>query len=92
MRNVNLAATLSIRVSTKAREQLEELAGATGRTKSFLASEAIEHYLAVQSWQVKGIKAAIKKANSKEAKFIEHSKVSAWLETWGHKNEKDMPE
>ncbi len=92
MARSNLAATLSVRVSSEVREQLEELSDATGRTKSFLAAEAIEHYLAIQSWQVQGIKNAVKKANSKNAKFIEHNKVVDWLESWGHKNEKDMPE
>lgn len=92
MARSNLAATLSVRVSSEAREQLEDLAEATGRTKSFLAAEAIEHYLAIQSWQVQGIKNAVKKANSKEAKFIEHSKVADWLESWGRKNEKDISE
>ena len=92
MARSNLAVTLSIRVSSDAREQLEDLADATGRTKSFLAAEAIEHYLAMQSWQVQGIKNAVKKANSKDAKFIEHGKVVDWLESWGRKNEKDMPE
>jgi predicted transcriptional regulator len=92
MARSNLAVTLSIRVSSDAREQLDELADATGRTKSFLAAEAIEHYLAIQSWQVQGIKNAVKKASSKDAKFIEHDKVVDWLESWGHKHEKDMPE
>lgn len=83
------AVTLSIRVPSNARDQLEELANATGRTKSFLAAEAIEYYLATQSWQVKAIEKSVKKANSKKAKFIDHQKVSDWLNSWGSKNEQD---
>lgn len=85
------AVTLSVRVPSKARDQLEELANATGRTKSFLAAEAIECYLATQNWQVKAIEKSVKKADSKKAKFIDHKKVSDWLNSWGSEDEKDAP-
>lgn len=77
------AITLSVRISPKTRTELEELATATGRTKSFLAAEAIEDYLTTQAWQVTAIENAVKKANSKQAKFIDHEEVVAWLNTWG---------
>lgn len=85
------AVTLSVRVSSEARDQLEDLADATGRTKSFLAAEAIEYYLEAQAWQVKAIEKSVKKANSKKAKFIEHQKVSDWLNSWGSDEEKEPP-
>jgi predicted transcriptional regulator len=82
--------TLSVRVPLDARDQLEELANATGHTKSFLAAEAIEYYLMTQSWQVQAIEKSIKKANSKKAKFIDHSKISDWLNSWGRKKERNI--
>lgn len=85
------AVTLSVRIQPKAREQLEELASATGRTKSFLAAEAIEIYLLTQQWQATEIKKSLKKANSKKAIFIAHEKVSSWLNSWGEENEEDPP-
>jgi RHH-type transcriptional regulator, rel operon repressor / antitoxin RelB len=85
------AVTLSVRVPLEARDQLEELANATGRTKSFLAAEAIEYYLATQNWQVKAIEKSVKKADSKKAKFIEHQKDSDWLNSWGYENEQEPP-
>lgn len=36
-----------------------------------------------QEWQIEAIKQALKKANSKKAKFIGHEEVVAWLNTWG---------
>ncbi len=78
------ATTLSIRINPKVCNGLEELAHATGRTKSFLAAEAIESYLETQAWQVKAIEGAVKKAKSKKAKFLTHEEVSAWLESWGN--------
>ena len=85
------AVTLSIRVASEARDQLEELANATGRTKSFLASEAIEYYLSAQAWQIKAIKKSVQKANSKDVTFIDHHKVADWLNSWGNEDELDPP-
>lgn len=82
MANTNPAVTISVRVQAEVRDLLEKLSKATGRTKSFLAAEAIENYLAIQTWQVKGIKDALTKADSKQAKFIDHDKVVNWVESW----------
>lgn len=67
-----------MRILPKVRDQLEELSDATGKTKSFLAAEAIESYLATQAWRVSAIEKAIKKANSKNAKFFDHNNIVAW--------------
>lgn len=85
------AVTLSVRIPPESRNQLEELANATGRSKSFLAAEAIEYYLSMHSWQVKAIEKSIKKANSKKAKFIKHKKVADWLNSWGSQKEQEPP-
>ena len=87
-----LTNTLSIRIRPKIGEQLSKLANATGRTKSFLAAEAIESYLKIQSWQITAIESAVKKANSKNVKLIEHKKVTDWLNSWGTENEQAPPE
>lgn len=83
--------TLSIRVQPEIRDQLEELADATGRTKSFLAAEAIECYIATHAWQVRSIEKAIKKADNKKTKFVEHRKVTNWLNSWGTEEEQEPP-
>jgi RHH-type transcriptional regulator, rel operon repressor / antitoxin RelB len=88
--NNQLTTTLSVRVSPEVRSQLENLSDATRRTKSFLAAEAIEYYLATQAWQINSIKQSLIKADSKDAKFIEHSKVVDWLNSWGTKEEGAM--
>jgi len=86
------AVTLSVRVPPKMRDQLEELSDATGRTKSFLAAEAIKSYLATQTWQIHTIKKAVKKANNKDAKFIDHNKIINWVNSWGNEDEQEMPQ
>ncbi len=85
------AVTLSVRIAPESRDQLEELANATGRSKSFLAAEAIEFYLSMHSWQVKAIEKSVKKADSKKAKFIQHEKVADWLNSWGSEKEQEPP-
>lgn len=85
------AVTLSVRIAQEARDQLDELAHATGRSKSFLAAEAIEQYLAIQAWQINAIEKSLKKANSKKANFTEHKKVSDWLNSWGSHEEQEPP-
>jgi len=49
------SATLSVRVDVVAKKRLERLAKNTGRSRSFLAAEAINEYLDVNEWQITGI-------------------------------------
>jgi len=78
MSGSNPAVTLSVRIPPEMKDELEQLCDATGRTKSFLAAEAIASYLATQVWQVAEIKKAVKKADSKKTKFVEHADVKKW--------------
>lgn len=91
MAQISPAVTLSVRISSETIEQLKELAEATGRTKSFLAAEAIASYLEIQAWQVKSIQTAVKKANSKKTKFIRHQQVVDWVNSWDTDNELEIP-
>jgi len=91
MQQNSAAVTLSIRVAPETRKQLENLSGASRRTKSFLAAEAIEHYLSVQAWQIKAIEKSLAKTNSGKANFIDHNKVTDWLNSWGTKKELEPP-
>jgi len=50
----------SLRLSKKTKDMLQKLADATGRTKAFLAQDAIERYLEIESWQIKSIQDGIK--------------------------------
>lgn len=56
--NVRLPADLSTR--------LDRLTKATGRTKSFLAVEALEAYISLQAWQIAEVKAGIEEADRGE--------------------------
>jgi len=57
--NVMRSTTFTVRVDTGVKKRLERLAKSTGRSRSFLAAEAIHEYLEVNEWQVSGIRRAI---------------------------------
>jgi predicted transcriptional regulator len=72
---------LTLRVSNKTKKMLEDLSEATQRTKSFLASEAIERYLEIEAWQVKEIKTALIEADNNE--FIDEKDFAELIKKYG---------
>jgi len=59
-----MAEQFSLRLSKATKDRLQELADATGRTKAFLAQDAIEKYLELESWQIKAIQEGIKEVDN----------------------------
>ena len=70
-------ATLTLRVPVEVRNQLDKLAEATHRTKSYLVGEAIRQYLDLEAWQVGEIQRAIKEADAGD--FASDDEVDAVL-------------
>lgn len=56
--------TINVRVPISVFNQLDELANATSRTKSFVTVEALSKYLEVHSWQVRDVEAGIVDADN----------------------------
>ena len=81
--------TFTVRVDAAAKKRLERLAKSTGRSRSFLAAEAINEYLDVNEWQVAGIKRAITSLDG--GKGVAHQQVKDWIASWGSKNERPIP-
>jgi len=81
--------TFTVRVDPTVKQRLEKLAKNTGRTRSYLAAEAITEYLDVNEWQVAGIKQAI--ASLDRGEGIAHQSVKDWVASWGTKNERPAP-
>jgi len=57
---------LNVRLPTELAARLDALTKATGRTKSFLAVEALETYIEQQLWQIAEVKAGIVEADKGE--------------------------
>jgi RHH-type rel operon transcriptional repressor/antitoxin RelB len=81
--------TFTVRVDAAAKKRLERLARDTGRSRSFLAAEAINDYLDVNEWQVAGIKRAIVSLDRGEGVPLE--RVKDWVESWGSSKERPIP-
>lgn len=75
-----MSTVLTLRLSNEVKANLDELAKATGRSKSFLAAEAIKNYVELESWQIIKINKAIKKAD--QGQFASDHRVNEVLEKW----------
>lgn len=73
--------TINVRVPASIYQQLEDLANATARTKSFVTLEALSTYLKAQSWQVQDIQTGLAEADQGE--FASDAEVSAVLAKYG---------
>lgn len=73
-------ASLNLRIADDMKQQLETLAEATGRNKSFLAVEAIRRYLQQEASQVAETRQAIDEADSGD--FTEAAEVQAIRDKW----------
>ena len=60
------AKTINVRLPEALYNQIEELAKATARTKSFLTIDALTSYVERESWQIRDIHEGIKEADAGE--------------------------
>jgi predicted transcriptional regulator len=74
-----MGATLTIREDLAKR--LETLAKTIHKSKSSLATEAIEEFLTVQEWHIQAIKEGIAAADMGE--IVSHEEAVAELKKWG---------
>lgn len=81
--------TVSVRLARSTKQRLQQLAKSTGRSRAFLAAEAIEEYLDINEWQVAGVLAAI--ASLQRGKGIPHERVKEWVTSWETRNERRSP-
>ena len=84
-----MSTVLTFRVDEQIKEDLESLAEATQRSKSFLASEALKDYLAREAWQVAHVKEGMRQAD--EGLTVSHEEVDAWMASMGTRNELPRP-
>ncbi len=72
---------MSFRLPDEVDQQLGQLAQSTGRTKSWLANQAIQDYLAREAWQVAQIEAALIEADAGD--FMPATDMAAKFNRWG---------
>lgn len=71
---------MSMRLPDELTRQLDALAAATGRSKSFLASQAIRDYIERESWQIAEITQAISEADAGD--FASEAEINAISAKW----------
>jgi RHH-type transcriptional regulator, rel operon repressor / antitoxin RelB len=81
--------TVSVRLARSTKARLQQLAKSTGRSRAFLAAEAIEEYLDINEWQVAGVLGAI--ASLDRGKGIPHPRIKEWVTSWETRNERRSP-
>ncbi len=80
---------ISLRIPDTVKDRLDRLADSTKRSRSFLASEALNEYLERHEWQIATIDDAVKEAD--KGVFVSQEAVSDWLASWGTQNELPVP-
>jgi RHH-type rel operon transcriptional repressor/antitoxin RelB len=80
-----MTTTLSVRIDSDTKNQLEALAKRARRSKSFLAAEAIAAYVEAERWQLDEIQAGLQELDRGRA--VAQKDVSKWLRSWGKKRE-----
>ena len=85
------SAMMTVRLTPEVREKLDALARDTKRSKSYIASEAIETYVNRNAWQIAHIKAALAEDEAGGA-GVPHAEVVRWLASWGTGHELPRPE
>ena len=68
-----MSTTMTIRLDDELKEQLERLAAATRRSKSFIATEAIREFIELNEWQVNEIQQALEEADASD--FASESEI-----------------
>jgi predicted transcriptional regulator len=71
---------LSLRLDPGLKRQLDKLAEATRRSRSYLAAQAIREYVALNAWQVEEIKRAVAEADRGE--FASEREVRRTMKKW----------
>ncbi len=87
-----MSTTMTLRLDEETNTRLSDLAGATDRSKAYLATQALKLFLENNEWQVQEIKETIAEAdNAGVNEFVDNDRVMAWMETWGTDNESKPP-
>ena len=71
---------MSLRLPDEIANTLASLSKATGRSKSFLAVDALREYLAREAWQIEELQKALIEAD--EGDFASAEEVNAVTEKW----------
>ena len=82
-------ATFTVRVPADLKRRLDQLAKAADRSRSWLATDALRHYVEDQQWQLAEIEEGLKDAAG--GRVVRHETIVRWLKSWGSKRKLRPP-
>ena len=82
---------ISARIPDKLDQELEALAVAAKRSKSFLLEEALQRFVDREAWMLAKADAAFKEAEE-SGEWISQEAMEKWLMSWGTDNVLPPPE
>jgi predicted transcriptional regulator len=82
--------SLSFRVPKAKAEQIEQLAEAMDRPKSWLLQQALDAYLDVHAWHIAHIEQG--RREIREGRGVPHDEVVRWVEGWAADDKISPPE
>ena len=82
--------TFSVRLPDEVKRELDELAPATKRSRSFIVNEAVATFVRERANYLRELDQAVKSAES----GVGHSseRIFAWMNSWGSNDELPAPE
>jgi len=82
--------TLSLRIDRKLSNKLEKHARQAKRSKSAMATLAIENFFEIQAHELELTKSVISRVRAGEP-TVPHDEVMRWIKSWGTPNELPPP-
>lgn len=71
--NYMATATLTVRIDPEMRAELDAIAAARDRDRSYLVKEALREYLEIQKWQIEHIRQGVREADA--GNFVSEAKM-----------------
>ncbi len=81
--------TFTLRVPVDLKKRLDQLAKAADRSRSWVATDALQRYVEDQRWQMAEIEQGLHDAD--QGRTVPHEKVDRWLRSWGSKRKVRPP-
>jgi predicted transcriptional regulator len=78
-----MSTTLSLRVPKETMEQLGQLAAATGKSRNFIAVQAMQDFIAREAWQVAEILQAMREAEAGD--FASDEEIAVLDAKWSYR-------
>lgn len=83
-------APITVRLEPALDDQVEAVAAALDRPKSWVIEQAVKDFVAVQAWQLAAIDEGLRAAD--EGRVVAHEDAAAWVRSWGTPDVLPKPE